>query len=55
MAGMRLTISLTVAAKDVRHLQSGHTAAAQAGPAFSSFSRSNGLTVLPIVVAVTCV
>jgi hypothetical protein len=52
---MRVAIGFAVAAEDVRHLQRGHTAAVQAGPASSSFSRSNGLTVLPIVVAATWV
>jgi hypothetical protein len=35
--------------------KAGMTAAGQAGPASSSFSRSNGLAVLRIVVTVTCV
>ena len=55
VAGMRLSIRLAVAAEDVRHLQCGHDCRDQAGPASSSFSRSNGLAVLPIVVAATCV
>lgn len=55
MAGMRLSVRLAVAAEDVRHLQCGHDRRDQAGPASSSFSRSNGLAVLPIVVAATCV
>jgi hypothetical protein len=56
MTGMFLTIRLAVAAEDIRHLQSRHlTGASQAGPASSNFSRSNGLAVLPIVVAATCV
>src|SRR3954451_17181658 len=55
VAGMRLAVRLAVAAEDVRHLQCGHDRRDQAGPASSSFSRSNGLAVLPIVVAATCV
>jgi|tagenome__1003787_1003787.scaffolds.fasta_scaffold18769358_2 hypothetical protein len=55
VAGMRLSVRLTVAAEDVRHLQCGHGRRDQAGLASSSFSRSNGLAVLPIVVAATCV
>ena len=55
VASVRLTISVAVAAEDVRHLQRGHDRAGQAGPASSSFSRSNGLTGLVIVVAATYV
>ena len=55
MAGMRLSVRLAVAAEDVRHLQCGHDCRNQAGLDSSSFSRSNGLAVLPIVVAATCV
>lgn len=55
-AGMRLAISLAVAAEDVRHLQHGHGCrAAQAGGVPSILNRSNGLMTLPIVVAATWV
>jgi hypothetical protein len=55
VAVMRVSVRLAVAAEDVRHLQCGHDRRNQAGLASSSFSRSNGLAVLPIVVVVTCV
>lgn len=55
MAVMGNTIGMTMAAKNIRHLQSGVHRYAQAGGTTSSLSRSNGLCVLAIVLVATWV